>query len=183
FVIWLGYGLGSKVLMVFLIAFFPIAVNLTTGLLLVDADLLRLMRSYRATGWQTFRTVRVPNAVPFFLAGLRGAVALARGGGGGGRGGRRVRRRRPRPRLPDPARQRGAPDAAPLRLPSVAGRDRRRALRPGALAGAVALTVGSGPPRPRRVRRVLSGRSLGSQSAERRVDGGGQLVGDGGLAS
>ena len=77
FVIWLGYGLGSKVLMVFLIAFFPIAVNLTTGLLLVDADLLRLMRSYRATGWQTFRTVRVPNAVPFFLAGLRIAVALA----------------------------------------------------------------------------------------------------------
>jgi ABC-type nitrate/sulfonate/bicarbonate transport system permease component len=77
FVIWLGYGLGSKVLMVFLIAFFPIAVNLTTGLLLVDADLLRLMRSYRATGWQIFRTVRVPNAVPFFLAGLRIAVALA----------------------------------------------------------------------------------------------------------
>jgi ABC-type nitrate/sulfonate/bicarbonate transport system permease component len=77
FVIWLGYGLGSKVLMVFLIAFFPIAVNLTTGLLLVDADLLRLMRSYRATGWQIFRTVRVPNAVPFLLAGLRIAVALA----------------------------------------------------------------------------------------------------------
>jgi ABC-type nitrate/sulfonate/bicarbonate transport system permease component len=77
FLIWLGYGLGSKVLMVFLIAFFPIAVNLTTGLLLVDADLLRLMRSYRATGWQIFRTVRAPNALPFFLAGLRIAVALA----------------------------------------------------------------------------------------------------------
>jgi ABC-type nitrate/sulfonate/bicarbonate transport system permease component len=77
FVIWLGYGLGSKVLMVFLIAFFPIAVNLTTGLLLVDADLLRLMRCYRATVWHVFRTVRVPNAVPFFLAGLRIAVVLA----------------------------------------------------------------------------------------------------------
>lgn len=77
FLIWLGYGLGSKVLMVFLIAFFPIVVNLTTGLLQVDADLLRLMRSYRATGWHVFRTVRVPNALPFFLAGLRIAVALA----------------------------------------------------------------------------------------------------------
>lgn len=77
FVIWLGYGLGSKVLMVFLIAFFPIVVNLTTGLLLVDADLLRLMRSYRATAWQIFRTVRFPNAVPYFLAGMRIAVALA----------------------------------------------------------------------------------------------------------
>jgi NitT/TauT family transport system permease protein len=51
FLIWLGYGLGSKVLMVFLIAFFPIVVNLTTGLLQVDADLLRLMRSYLATGF------------------------------------------------------------------------------------------------------------------------------------
>ena len=77
FVIWLGYGLESKVLMVFLIAFFPIVVNLTTGLLLVDADLLRLMRSYRATAWQIFRRVRFPNAVPYFLAAMRIAVALA----------------------------------------------------------------------------------------------------------
>ena len=77
FVIWLGYGLGSKVLMVFLIAFFPIVVNLTTGLLLVDPDLLRLMRAYRASAWQIFRTVRFPNAVPYFMAALRIAVALA----------------------------------------------------------------------------------------------------------
>lgn len=77
FVIWLGYGLGSKVLMVFLIAFFPLVVNLTMGLLLVDPDLMRLMRSYRATAWQIFRTVRFPNAVPYFLAGMRIAVALA----------------------------------------------------------------------------------------------------------
>jgi NitT/TauT family transport system permease protein len=77
FVIWLGYGLGAKVLMVFLIAFFPIVVNLTTGLLLVDPELMRLMRSYRATTWQIFRTVRFPNAVPYFLAGMRIAVALA----------------------------------------------------------------------------------------------------------
>lgn len=77
FVIWLGYGLGSKVLMVFLIAFFPIVVNLTTGLLLVDPDLLRLMRSYRASAWQIFRTVRFPNAIPYFLAAMRIAVALS----------------------------------------------------------------------------------------------------------
>jgi NitT/TauT family transport system permease protein len=77
FVIWLGYGLGSKVLMVFLIAFFPVVVNLTTGLLLVDPDLLRLMRSYRASAWQIFRTVRLPNAIPYFLAAMRIAVALA----------------------------------------------------------------------------------------------------------
>jgi NitT/TauT family transport system permease protein len=77
FVIWIGYGLGSKVLMVFLIAFFPIVVNLTAGLLAVEPDLLRLLRSYRATWWQTFRAVRLPWAVPYFLAAMRIAVALA----------------------------------------------------------------------------------------------------------
>ncbi len=77
FVIWLGYGLGSKVLMVFLISFFPIVVNLTAGLLLVEPDLVRLMRSYRASRWQTFRAIRFPNAVPYFLAAIRIAVALA----------------------------------------------------------------------------------------------------------
>jgi NitT/TauT family transport system permease protein len=77
FVIWLGYGLGSKVLMVFLIAFFPIVVNFTVGLARVEPDLLRLMQSYRAGRWQTFRRVRFPNALPFLLAGLRIAVALA----------------------------------------------------------------------------------------------------------
>jgi NitT/TauT family transport system permease protein len=77
FVIWLGYGLGSKVLMVFLISFFPIVVNLTAGLLLVEPDLVRLMRSYRASRWQTFRAIRFPNAVPFFLASMRISVALA----------------------------------------------------------------------------------------------------------
>ena len=77
FVIWIGYGIGSKVLMVFLIAFFPIVVNLTAGFLLVEPDLVRLMRSYRASPWQTFCRIRFPNAVPFFFAGMRIAVALA----------------------------------------------------------------------------------------------------------
>lgn len=77
FVIWVGYGLSSKVLMVFLITFFPIVVNLTAGLVLVEPDLLRLVRSYRATRWQTFVKIRLPYALPYFLAGMRIAVALA----------------------------------------------------------------------------------------------------------
>jgi NitT/TauT family transport system permease protein len=77
FVIWLGYGIGSKVLMVVLITFFPIVVNLTAGLLLVEPDLLRLVRSYRASPWKTFVKIRFPHALPYFLAGMRIAVALA----------------------------------------------------------------------------------------------------------
>ena len=128
----------------FLIAFFPIAVNLTTGLLLVDADLMRLMRSYRATGWHIFRTVRVPNALPFFLVGLRIAVALAVVGAvvaefvGADRG------------LGYLILLANAELRTPLLFACLVwlGGDRRRALRAGALARAVALTVGSGPPRP-----------------------------------
>jgi len=77
FVIWIGYGLGSKVLMVFLISFFPVVVNLASGLLQVEPDVLRLMRSYRASRWQTFRAIRLPNALPYFLSGMRIAAALS----------------------------------------------------------------------------------------------------------
>ncbi|MBI3076900.1 MAG: ABC transporter permease [Deltaproteobacteria bacterium] len=77
FVIWLGYGIGSKVLMVLLITFFPIVVNLTAGLLLVEPDLVRLVRSYRASPWQIFLKIRFPHAIPYLLAGMRIAVALA----------------------------------------------------------------------------------------------------------
>lgn len=77
FAIWLGYGIGSKVLTILLISVFPIVVNVTAGLLLVEPDLLQLVRSYRAGRWQIFVKVRLPHALPYFFAGMRIAVALA----------------------------------------------------------------------------------------------------------
>jgi NitT/TauT family transport system permease protein len=62
----------------FLVAFFPILANTTLGLSSADHNLLDLFRLYRATRWQELVWVRLPSALPYFLAGLRigGGLAL-----------------------------------------------------------------------------------------------------------
>ncbi len=76
-VLWTGFDLRPKVLVVALVAFFPIAVNTIDGLRAVDPQLLRLMRTLGASRWQRFRHARVPAALPFVFSGLRIAAALS----------------------------------------------------------------------------------------------------------
>ena len=76
-VIWFGPGLFSKVLVCALIVFFPVLINTMVGIRSVPDDLRELMRSLRATGWQTFVNLEVPAASPVFLAGLRVGATLA----------------------------------------------------------------------------------------------------------
>ena len=76
-VIWFGPGMFSKVLICALIVFFPVLVNTMVGLRSVPDDLRDLMRSLRATRWQTFRKVIFPCLAPSLLAGF--AMAFARG--------------------------------------------------------------------------------------------------------
>jgi NitT/TauT family transport system permease protein len=76
-VIWFGPGLFSKVLVCALIVFFPVLINTMVGVRSVPDDLRDLMRSLRATGWQTFVNLEVPAALPVFLAGLRVGATLA----------------------------------------------------------------------------------------------------------
>ncbi|WP_454918907.1 ABC transporter permease [Xanthobacter sediminis] len=76
-VIWAGYGIGSKVIIVALAAIFPVLVNTIMGLKSCDQGKLDLMRSLGAGPWETFRTVRLPNALPFIFAGLNVAIVLA----------------------------------------------------------------------------------------------------------
>ena len=73
----LGYGVLPKIIVAFLIAFFPIVVNTVTGLASVNRDLLRLLRSMGASEWDVFLKVRFPHAVPTMIAGLKVAIALA----------------------------------------------------------------------------------------------------------
>jgi len=61
----------------FLVAFFPVLANTTQGLKSTDHNLLNLFELYRASRWQTLLYLKVPNALPFFLAGLRIAGGLA----------------------------------------------------------------------------------------------------------
>ena len=76
-IIWAGYGIQSKVIIVALVSLFPILVNTIVGLKSCDEGKLDLMRSLGATNWETFRLVRLPNALPFIFAGLNVAIVLA----------------------------------------------------------------------------------------------------------
>ncbi|MBX3049695.1 MAG: ABC transporter permease [Anaerolineales bacterium] len=76
-IIWFGPGLFSKVLICALIVFFPVLINTVVGLQAVPQDLHDLMRSLRASRWQTFRLLELPSAMPVFLGGLRIGATLS----------------------------------------------------------------------------------------------------------
>jgi NitT/TauT family transport system permease protein len=76
-VIWLGFGLEPRVVLVALIVFFPITVNMVAGLRGVDSGVIDLMRSYRATKWQIFRAVRLPNSLPLLRAGCQTGITYS----------------------------------------------------------------------------------------------------------
>ena len=73
----LGAGEVSKIVVAFLVAFFPIVVDTATGLAGTPAELIDLSRSYRASQLKTFIKVRFPMALPFFFSGLKVAITLA----------------------------------------------------------------------------------------------------------
>ena len=75
--IWFGTGMLSKVIICALIAFFPIAVATMVGIRSVDARLLELARSLRATPRQVLWTIEIPAALPSILGGMRVGVTLA----------------------------------------------------------------------------------------------------------
>lgn len=75
--IWFGYGLWSKVLIAFLVAFFPVVVNTILGLRAVALEMLDLVRALRASHWQVFAKIRVPFALPFIFGGMKVAITLA----------------------------------------------------------------------------------------------------------
>ena len=73
----LGYGIMPKIIVGFLIAFFPVVVTTVTGLASVDRDILNLMHSMGASKTDIFVKVRFPHAVPSMIAGFKVAIALA----------------------------------------------------------------------------------------------------------
>ncbi|HEX3175381.1 MAG TPA: ABC transporter permease [Methylomirabilota bacterium] len=76
-VVWFGLGLTSKVLNAALVAFFPLLVNTMVGLKSADEDRVNLMRSLAASDQQIFWMLRLPNALPFVMAGLDVAMIFA----------------------------------------------------------------------------------------------------------
>jgi NitT/TauT family transport system permease protein len=77
FVVWFGFGLFPKVLFTFLLCFFPTLVASMAGFRAIDERVLYLTRSMGASGWQTFRYIRVPSALGYIFAGLKVSVVFA----------------------------------------------------------------------------------------------------------
>ena len=76
-IIWFGFGMTPKVIVVALVGFFPIVVSTVDGLIGADADMVGLVRSMGASRLQVLRYVRIPAALPAFFAGLKIAAAYA----------------------------------------------------------------------------------------------------------
>ena len=76
-VLWFGYGMLPKVLLVVLATFFPVTVALVSGFRSVDPDQIDLMRTMNASPWQIFRYVKVPAAAEQFFSGLRISATYA----------------------------------------------------------------------------------------------------------
>jgi ABC-type nitrate/sulfonate/bicarbonate transport system permease component len=76
-IIWFGFGLLPKIIIVVLICFFPLAVSTADGLASADPDLIALFRAMGARREQIWRMVRLPAALPAFFSGLRVAVTYS----------------------------------------------------------------------------------------------------------
>jgi ABC-type nitrate/sulfonate/bicarbonate transport system permease component len=73
-VVWVGTGLGTRVLIIFLLAVLPIAINAHAAVRTTDPRLVKVAASFGASDWRLFRTIVLPSSLPFLLAGLRLAV-------------------------------------------------------------------------------------------------------------
>lgn len=67
----------SKMMIVAVLVFFPVVVNVTRGLTQVEPAALELLRSYAASEWTVLRTLRVPNALPYFFTALKIGTTLS----------------------------------------------------------------------------------------------------------
>lgn len=76
-VLWFGLGMSSKVVAAALIAFFPLMINTISGLKSADSERIALIRSLGGSEFQVFTMLRLPNALPFIMAGLEIALTFA----------------------------------------------------------------------------------------------------------
>jgi ABC-type nitrate/sulfonate/bicarbonate transport system permease component len=76
-IIWFGYDIVPKIIVVWLVCFFPIVVAGVDGFASTDTETTRLFKSLQATSWQIFWKLRLPSAMPFIFSGIRIAITYA----------------------------------------------------------------------------------------------------------
>jgi NitT/TauT family transport system permease protein len=77
FLVWLGFGIESKVLLTLLMTFFPLLLASISGFQILDNRLLFLTQSMGASWWQTFRFLRFPAALPVIFSGIKTSATIA----------------------------------------------------------------------------------------------------------
>lgn len=77
FLIWFGFGILPKIIVAFLICFFPIVISTAAGLKAVEEEILDLIRSMSASTFQIFVKARIPNSLPYFISGVKVSITLA----------------------------------------------------------------------------------------------------------
>jgi NitT/TauT family transport system permease protein len=77
FLVWLGFGIESKVLLTILMTFFPLLLASISGFMILDDRLLFLTQSMGASRWDTFRYLRFPAALPVIFSGLKTSATIA----------------------------------------------------------------------------------------------------------
>jgi len=76
-IVWFGTGMTSRLILAFLIAYFPMVINTLTGLLSVSQPMVRYAQSLDASEWQVFTKVRLPVAVPMIVSGVKITMTVA----------------------------------------------------------------------------------------------------------
>ncbi|MWB78401.1 ABC transporter permease subunit [Pseudooceanicola sp. 216_PA32_1] len=76
-IVWFGYGLSSKVIMVAMICFFPVFVNVVVGIKATDANLISLFRAFSASRWMMLWHLKLPGAASMIFAGLQVSIVFA----------------------------------------------------------------------------------------------------------
>ncbi len=76
-IIWFGFGLTAKLVLVVTVVYFPVLVTTIAGLKGADPDLVDFVRSLGGSTWQVFRKVRIPSALPAFFSGLKLGATIA----------------------------------------------------------------------------------------------------------
>jgi len=77
FIVWFGFGVLPKVIVAFLLGFFPVVVSTVSGFKSVEPDMLDLVRSMKATRAQMFLKISLPHALPHIFSGLKVSITLA----------------------------------------------------------------------------------------------------------
>ena len=76
-IIWFGVGSVPAIITAFMLSFFPILVNVATGIATVEPELLDVLRALGASRWQVIKKVGLPRAMPYFFASLKVAITVA----------------------------------------------------------------------------------------------------------